>query len=811
MNLPNEKRQSFRESIRTFFATSHNVLWILLAVITLLFTLIIYPNLAVTKYTYKVGDIAEKNIKAPRDFYLPDDAATEANRRLAIRSVLNVYDNNTELKGRQVTKVRRAFKTFRTILTQAPPAPPAHVEPESSDTSSATTPAATPVDEVWLRKKEFDEKLGIEVSRGAFEVLEKNLFSKEIENLICQVYSEIMNNGVVANKELLLRHGDRGITLRTLDGKEESIAKNLRAFYGLEQAQTMVRIVADPLFKSKPEIGYNALNLIVDFTQRMLQPNITVNGSETEIRAKRAAEEVKPVLYQVKVGEMILREGERVTEFQLAKLKELQIQTKKRHLFSRSIGAALVTALFLIISYLVHYRPKSEELADRNKNMVFLATVLTLFLFVAKISLSVPGVIGASVEFDISETAVYFGMPVAAGAMAVCLFMGMEAALFFSIIFAALVTLVFSNQFAIFIYIFLSSAMGAYWMRHCRERKVFIKAGGRLGLLNLFLAIAVATYTQEISVELLAWSCLFAFTGGMMSGIVTAGIAPLLEMLFDYTTDIKLLELANLDQPILRRLMIEAPGTYNHSVIVGTLADAVASDIGANPLLARVCGYYHDIGKIEKAQYFIENQKDGKNRHDKLAPSMSALILTGHVKAGLEIARQYRLGQAIMDTIQQHHGTSLIEYFYEKAKAQKEDSEETVNPDDFRYPGPKPQSVEAAIVMMADVLEAATRTLDNPTPARIQGLVQTLINKIFASGQLDYCEITLKDLHIMAKRFNVVLSGIHHHRIKYPEKTGNGSKGRHGDSHRQQADDAPDSPENDRGEREGHLKRLGIT
>ena len=810
MNLPSEKSPPLRESVRTFFATSQNVLWVLLAVITLLFTLIIYPNLSVTKYAYNVGDIAEKNIKAPRDFYIPDDAATLANTQQAIRSVLTVYDHNTKLKGRQVARVREAFSTFRTILTTPKPQPE---PPVVSGETPEVTPAApaTPLDEVWLRKKEFDEMVGIEVSRGAFQVLEKNLFSKEIENLICRIYSEIMTNGVVANKELLLRHADRGITLRTLEGKEESIAKNLKAFYGMEQAQTMVRIVADPLFKAKPDIGYNALNLIVDFAQRMLQPNVTVNNSETEVRAQRAAEEVKPVLYQVKVGEMILREGERVSEFQLAKLKELQNQTKKRHLFSRSIGAAMITLLFLIISYLAHFRPRDEEVAGLNKNMVFLSTVLILFLFVAKISLSVPGVIAATVEFEISEQAVYFGMPIAAGAMAVCLFMGMEAALFFSTIFAALVTLVFANQFAIFIYIFLSSVMGAHWMRHCRERKVFIKAGARLGLLNVFLAVAVATYSTDVTAEIIAWSCIFGFMGGLMSGIVTAGIAPLLEMLFDYTTDIKLLELANLDQPILRRLMIEAPGTYNHSVIVGTLADAVASDIGANPLLARVCGYYHDIGKIEKAQYFIENQKDGKNRHDKLAPSMSALILTGHVKAGIEIARKYRLGQAIMDTIQQHHGTSLIEYFYEKAKAQKEDSEETVNPDDFRYPGPKPQTVEAAIVMMADVLEAATRTLDNPTPARIQGLVQTLINKIFASGQLDYCEITLKDLHIMAKRFNVVLSGIHHHRIKYPEKTGNGHKGKNGDSHRQQADDAPDTPENDPREREGHLKRLGIT
>ena len=809
MNLPSEKRLTLRESSRIFVTTSRNVLWLLLATVILLFTLVIYPNLSVTKFSYRVGDIAEKNIKAPRDFFIQDDATTAASLKLAIRSVLPVYDNNTKMASRQVANVQSAFATFRGILTK--PVDSILSSPRMEEDPDATL-AATPMDEVWLRKQEFQDKIGIEVSRGAFQVLEKHLFSETIEALICRIYTEIMDNGVVPNKELLLRQGDRGITLRTLDGKESSIAKNLKAYYGLEQAQTMVRIVADPLFKKEAsDVDYNALNLIVDFIQRMLRPNITLNGSETEVQVKRAAEDVKPVLFKVKVGEMILREGERVTELQLVKLRELQTQTKNRHLFSRSIGIAMVTALLLIIAFLVHYSTKHEEVSDLNKNMLFLTTVLLTFLFVAKVSLSVPGVIGATVTADIQALSVYFGMPVAAGAMTVCLFMGMGAALFFSIVFSVMVTLVFANQFPIFIYLLLSSVMAAYWMRTCRERKVFIKAGAKLGVLNAVLALAVATYAMDASLEFYLWSVLFAFTGGLASGIVTAGIAPLLEMVFDYTTDIKLLELANLDQPILRRLMIEAPGTYNHSVLVGTLADAVASEIGANPLLARVCGYYHDIGKIEKAQYFIENQTEGKNRHDKLAPSMSALILTGHVKAGIEIAKQYRLGQTIMDTIQQHHGTSLIEFFYEKAKAQKEDSKETVNADNFRYPGPKPQTVEAAIVMMSDVLEAATRALDNPTPSRIQGLVQNLINKIFASGQLDYCEITLKDLHIMAKRFNVVLSGIHHHRIKYPEKSGNGQKVKNGDSNRQSAGDASGSSERDTGERDSHLKRLGIT
>jgi putative nucleotidyltransferase with HDIG domain len=249
-------------------------------------------------------------------------------------------------------------------------------------------------------------------------------------------------------------------------------------------------------------------------------------------------------------------------------------------------------------------------------------------------------------------------------------------------------------------------------------------------------------------------------------------------------------------------------------VIVGSLVEAAASEIQANPLLAKVCGYYHDIGKIKKPLYFIENQTDGKNKHDKLAPSMSSLILIAHIKDGVEIAKLNKLGQIINDTIRQHHGTSLIKYFYEKAKQLK--GENNVNIDNFRYPGPKPQTREAGLVMLADVVEAASRTLDNPTPSRIQGLVQNLIDKIFSDGQLDECELTLKDLHNIAKSFNKLLYGIHHHRIEYTEKrvsAGENGKGKtkNGSIDRQQAKQAQDLVEEDKKNSTGHLKRLGLS
>jgi len=293
-------------------------------------------------------------------------------------------------------------------------------------------------------------------------------------------------------------------------------------------------------------------------------------------------------------------------------------------------------------------------------------------------------------------------------------------------------------------------------------------AGFKIAVWNSILALSLGLYSlAQPDILLLSQEALFAFCGGIISAILTIGFSPLIEILFDYTTDSKLLEFASLDQPLIKRLMIEAPGTYNHSVIVATLAEAAASAIDASSLKAKVMGYYHDIGKLNQTMYFVENQTDGKNRHDKISPSMSALVLIGHVKKGVELARKNRLGNEIVEGITQHHGTSLIKYFYQKSL---DKGNINVKEESFRYPGPKPQTREAGIVMLADVVEAAVRALERPTSSRIQGRVKELINNIFADGQLEECELTLKDLHHIAKSFNNILTSIYHNRIEYPEK-----------------------------------------
>ena len=790
-------------SLNRLIDDSDRVRWALLIAVTIIFTILLYPNLVIKKHSYKLGDVVTRDIKAVKNFLIEDKNATEASRKQAVENVLTVYDHDVNISKKTNQRMKKAFDDLRATI-ETIKSIDSLKKPETSSSENEEQ-KLTVHNLIWQKKTDFEEKIGISVSDTDYKTLELEAFSSDISNLISTILADIYDNGVVANKEMLLKEADRGIILSDIKTKNEMLVYDLKHFYGLDQAKIMVTVIGNPILRNKtPDLR----NLIVDFAQRLIQPNITLNRSETEERKKAAYSEVKPIFYKIKAGEMLLREGERVTKDQLLKLKIYQEGVKNEKVLTNCIGSALFILCILMTVYAlcIHNRPN----LNNTKNLLFLATVLITFFFISSVSESLADSVSHFTPFSISADSVSYGIPIAAGAMTTCLFLGIELAIPIAMLIAIGTAIIFKNRFDIFVYFLLNSLMAAYWVQNCRERKVFIKAGLKLGLLNVILVTVIDVYIGGSTIFKLMWDWGFGFSGGIGAGIVTAGIAPLVEIAFDYTTDIKLLELANLDQPILRRLMLEAPGTYHHSVIVGTMVEAAASEIGANPSLAKVCGYFHDIGKIKKPLYFIENQANGVNRHDKLAPSMSSLILIAHIKDGVEIAKQNKLGNAIIETIRQSHGTSLISYFYDKARQLK--GENGVNIDDFRYPGPKPQTREAGLVMLADAVEAASRTLSNPTPARILGLVQNLINKIFSDGQLDNCELTLKDLHNIAKSFNKILNGIYHHRIEYPEKQllTNGTW-KNGSFDRQQAKEIQNIDDNNPTKNHRHLKRLGLS
>ena len=721
-----------------------------LAGVVLGFTLILYPRILVPRQVYRLGDVAQKDVKTPRQLFVRDPAATELKRQQAVQEVLTVYDHDTEMAARLARTLDEAFADLRDSRRASSERAFAHSTALDYDPS---------IEEARLA---FEAQIGIRVSKGAFAALEAEGFSKRIAEGIGDLLQKLLDNGVVATKENLLKDLERGVVLKDVRTLEEKVVFDFKQFYSLDQARSLVRGIGPSVLR---DFDYAIANLVVDFCQRLIQPNITLNRSETEQRRLREAAEVKPVLYTIKPGEILLREGEQVSELHLLKLQALESEGRPETFLPSVAGTAALMAVLIVVSHILFFRRSLPANENPTRGVILMASVFLFFQLAAQGMVGlVAGAIGAS-HYAIPPKSAVFLVPLAAAPMIICVFLKLPAALPFGVVMAIGTAVLFDNSLAVCIFFMITGCMGAYWIRNCRERKVFVTAGAKTGLLGAVIAVAVDIFSGHLSWTGWAWSGAFAFLGGMGAGLSASGVVPLVEIAFGYTTDISLLELANLDRPILRQLMIEAPGSYHHSVILGSMVEAAAAEIDANPLLAKVTGYYHDIGKIRKPQYFIENQRDGKNKHDRLAPSMSSLILISHIKEGVEIAREHKLGPVIIDGIRQHHGTSLIRYFYEKARQLK--GEDQVKEEDFRYPGPKPQTREAALVMLADVVEAASRTLENPTPARIKGMVQSLFNRILSDGQLEECDLTLKDLNRIAGCFNTILNGIHHHRIEY--------------------------------------------
>jgi len=471
----------------------------------------------------------------------------------------------------------------------------------------------------------------------------------------------------------------------------------------------------------------------------------------------------------VKKGEIIIREGEKVGEDHLNKLYAMKnLEKEKSPNFVKFVYLSMLLFLFMAIIY---------EYADRNikkftlseKDLIFGAVLLTFTTVMVKLPFLVFEYFTHKYAPDLFYIVPIFMFGII---MRVALFS--EAAIVFSIFFATIMGFTFENSMPIFIYTLVGNVLASYFSGKCENRNTILKAGLYTAFIMSFIMLLFNLFIGQ-TLSNLPVKIAFILLSGIGSSFIALGLLPVIEYIFDYTTDVKLLELANLEHPLLEDMMVNAPGTYHHSIIVGNLSKAAAEKIEAHPLLTRVSSYYHDIGKLKMPHYFIENQKDFEDAHKTLSPNMSALIILSHVKEGVELAEKYRLGKKIKDIIKEHHGTSLVSYFYSRAKELEDPGLHIIDKQDFRYTGPKPQTKEAGIVMLADSVEASSRMLDDPTPKRIENHVRDMIENIFLDGQLDECELTLKDLHAIQKSFTSILLGIFHHRIEYPERTENDS------------------------------------
>jgi cyclic-di-AMP phosphodiesterase PgpH len=762
------KKVSLKEHLeniwRMFFSLLQERFFILF-LLCLFIILVNAPSLFIPAKTYHLGEVANFDIKASQDVLMEDKTATDLKRQDAGASVLAVYDFFEPVALELQQKVHLGFQRMREVFKKQP-----------IDQEKKWKAEHLKLEKIWE----------IDLTPVEFEVLTKDRFSESFEASLVQLIQSILAVGVVNSKLALMNEQGKGITVRKLPSKQEFIIREVERFRDMDEARDRLEKKSAYFLIGKKR---DMRPVTISLAQKLIVPNLFFNKAETENRINKAIQEVRPVFFQIKKGEVLVREGDQIIPAHLTKI-QMANQTKKgTEALLSSLGLALIWGLFIFMVYMAALRG-GLILSGNLRDLIFLTSLLAVsFLSIRTAFYLAQIVVGGFPR--INPQSVLLAIPIAAAPMMTSLVLGPVTALLFSLVQAFLAFLFWEGNPELALYFAVAGLYSSLARGTCRTRWDLIRMGFFLGLINLAGVLALQMMHGRLITLETVINLFFGFMGGIVAGIVVTGFSPLIEKIFGYTTDMKLLERANMDQPLLRELMVQAPGTYHHSIIVGNMVEAAAEAIGADALLARVSAYYHDIGKIQKPLYFIENQIGIENRHEKLAPSMSSLILIGHIKDGVEMAYLNKLEAPIIEIISQHHGTGLISYFYQKALDLKGGDASQVSMEDFRYPGPKPQTREAGLVLLADSIEAASRTLVDPAPARIQGLVQKIIQNVFSDGQLDECDLTLKDLSLIAASFNKILNGIFHHRIQYPEsniKSGSTRKKHNGDPDKQSSE-----------------------
>lgn len=481
--------------------------------------------------------------------------------------------------------------------------------------------------------------------------------------------------------------------------------------------------------------------------RQLIQPNLVLDTEKVNLARETAIESVEPVY--IMQGEVIVRKGDVVRGEHVSLLRDVGLIKTGRD-YGAMIGIAFLVIALVILTGTFLYQTRQAVLKNETLLGLTGAVLLTMLLLGKLFSLS--NWIGAA-----------YLNPSALAGLLLTLLIDSRVATIVSIVLAILLSVVYEFSWVIATLTLVGGLTAIFSVSKVSQRGDLMRAGLIVGGANFFFMITLGLMTKDST--LIVHSYLGLLNGFMVS-IIAIGVLPYLESLFKITSSIRLLELSNPNHPLLRRLMLEAPGTYHHSILVGNLAEAAAEAIGADGLLARVGSHYHDIGKLKRPYFFVENQVGMDNPHDKMAPSLSTLIITSHVKDGLELASEFKLPPVVTQFIAQHHGTDLVRFFYHRASEDGGSIEEQ----DFRYPGPKPQTKEVAIVSLADATEAAVRSLSKPTPGKIEALVRKIMKDRLNSGELDESDLTFQDLDKIVNSFVKVIMGMFHSRVEYPEQ-----------------------------------------
>lgn len=680
-------------------------------------------------YELKVGDIVPKDIITDRPLIFEDIQETEKKRYQAAENVLPVFDFQ---------------KNKSSILIKQ-------------------------LDEVFKKKGEN----GLKIPEEVLKIFSKYNFSQELEDIISGIILQVYQNPVVSSKKYLSTFYQKGYIKRDIETKLEEVS--LDVFSPLDYPKEVELVITSELKKVK-FLTKKEKEILSEFLVEICTPNLTLNALETNYKREKVMKETLPVTYNIRKGFVIARKGEVLSERQYAILKKLISESGSSKNFNFFIGILLCGILSILFLYSIVFKIKNNFYGfsyeyTLNSTLILNISLLWLLHFIKFIFDSLSSSF-LSEPFKISDIW-YLSIPFSIGSFLLRLFSPQILALGNGISLSLLSSFIFSPFNFFFPYAICSTLISILSFKQIKSRWDLTKIGIFIGLGNIFCFFAISLiFDAPIPFSYLTTSEKFRFFlfilflclfGGIFTSMLVGFLSPLIEKIFGLFSNLRLLELSTQEHSLIKEMALKAPGTYQHSINLSILAERAADAIGANSLLAKVVALFHDVGKVSRPEYFIENQR-GKNPHENLEPGASRLILKSHIMEGIEIAKKHKLPKYIIDGILMHHGKKIMHYFYQKAQDKSNGATEEV----FRYQGPLPDSKEMTIIFLADSIEAAFRTIEEPEPQNIRNLVEKIIEDAIKDGQLNESQITFKELNIIKEEFIKTLTSMSHGRIEYP-------------------------------------------
>lgn len=690
------------------------------------------------------GEIASADIIVPAEFTIEDEETTQKRKAEAAEAVLPFYYFNPKTFPDTEQKIRGFFNLGRSFFQE--PSTPARIDEFNA---------------------EISQNFEFTITGNDIRNLERLKFPESMEENLVSLIGKVSANGIILTKDLFIHNEqEKGLTLL----KENDVEKMLQISEIPDINESKVRLSQEI---SNLEISTNEKSLLTVLSHLFIAANITYSPYSTNSRREAARNSIETVFYTLKKGKVIVRRGDEVTAEALKLIAVINENLSAKPSWLTNFSGALLLFAVLFLA-LLFYQKSRLETGTVLQRFIMTGITLLLGLVFYKISIALANIFSQNTSLAMlkySESYRY-AFPLQMGPLLFAFLLGIHPALIFTVINSIMVGYLFKSNFYLLIFTLIGGLTAIFGIKYFgkQSRTTIMRTGFFLiAPINIIIIITFHLIRESVGpFQVLSSELFMGLIGGLLSSALAFLILPLYENLSGILTQTRLLDLANSDLPIFRKMAMEAPGSYHHSLIVASLAEKAAEEIELDPLLVKAGSLYHDIGKIKRPEYFIENLTRNFDMHKDLKPSMSSLVIINHVKEGLEQAQKLRLPKRIKDIIAQHHGSSLVRYFFEKAKEEHNPKVHQIGEESYRYAGPKPNSKEAALVMLADSVEAATRSIKKPSKANFKRVINEILNNYMQDGQLDDSTFTLKELKTSANSFLNTLYTIYHPRVEYP-------------------------------------------